>query len=193
MGPPSEKVDKDVSWPDDSHPAAAVLPMLAHQPRASCQTRSKFMYDDDLATQKRNQERCSVRLIDEIENAKDSTGLQGNSLKRPQRADSRGLAVKSPLHENENYSDPFDDMAVLDTEMRDDDGERTMTFRSVLIGVLTSILGAAIAEVCSWLMWFGLVFQVAHKSSTDNMLAYGPLFRNDPGTAVVESRAIGYG
>ncbi|EFP91794.2 uncharacterized protein PGTG_17794 [Puccinia graminis f. sp. tritici CRL 75-36-700-3] len=113
----------------------------------SCQTRSKFTYDDELATQKRNQERRSVRLIDEIENAKDSTGLQGNSLKRPQRADSRGLAVKSPLHENENYSDPFDDMAVLDTEMRDDDGERTMTFRSVLIGVLTSILGAAIAEV----------------------------------------------
>ncbi|KAA1073318.1 hypothetical protein PGT21_008224 [Puccinia graminis f. sp. tritici] len=147
MGPPSEKVDKDVSWPDDSHPAAAVLPVLAHQPRASCQTRSKFTYDDELATQKRNQERCSVRLIYEIENAKDPTGLQGNSLKRPQRADSRGLAVKSPLHENENYSDPFDDMAVLDTEMRDDDGERTMTFRSVLIGVLTSILGAAIAEV----------------------------------------------
>jgi hypothetical protein len=88
-----------------------------------------------------------VRLIDEIETAKDSTGLQGNSLKRPQRVDSRGLAVKSPLHENENYSDPFDDMAVLDNEMRDDDGERTMTFRSVLIGVLTSILGAAIAEV----------------------------------------------
>ncbi|EFP91793.1 uncharacterized protein PGTG_17793 [Puccinia graminis f. sp. tritici CRL 75-36-700-3] len=35
MGPPSEKVDKDVSWPDDSHPAAAVLPVLPHQPRAT--------------------------------------------------------------------------------------------------------------------------------------------------------------
>ncbi|WAR63040.1 hypothetical protein PtB15_18B122 [Puccinia triticina] len=150
MGPTCEKADKNGSSPEGSHPPdpVAILPVtLPHQPRASCQARSKFTYQDDLTAQARNPARYSTKLIDELENKEESTIVEGHLSKRTQSADSSGVATGLPLPKNENYSDPFDDMAVLTTEIQDDSGQRTMTFRSVLTGLLASIFGAAIAEV----------------------------------------------
>ena len=62
------------------------------------------------------------------------------------------------IQKNENSSNPLDEMTVLDFEIREDGSQRTITFRSILIGILVSILGASIAEVSNKFPAFNIRF-----------------------------------
>jgi hypothetical protein len=84
-----------------------------------------------------------VKLVNDLEAKNKSEVLEGDFQKRTLSVD------ESSIDKNESHSDPFDEMAVLDSEIRDDGDQRTITFRSVAIGVMVSGLGAAIAEVSS--------------------------------------------
>ncbi|KAH9450047.1 hypothetical protein MJO28_014302 [Puccinia striiformis f. sp. tritici] len=148
MGTPSKTADKDVSWREDSQPSDEPAPVaLSHEPKALCQPRSMFTYEDDLITHTRNSKGCPISLIDDLENKKEVDGADEKAPSYAKSADFKRTPTELPIPRNENQSDPFDEMADLNCDIRDDGGERTITVRSILIGVLASILGAAIAEV----------------------------------------------
>ncbi|KAI9616506.1 hypothetical protein H4Q26_010902 [Puccinia striiformis f. sp. tritici PST-130] len=137
MRAPSETAEKAS---DETVPV-----VLSREPKAACQNRPIFTYHDDLMTQ--DQEGHPVFMIDELEAKKELAGLEEDSSKRVRSAASRRMTTELPIVENENTSDPFDEMAILDAEVRDEGGERTITCRSILIGLVASIIGAATAEV----------------------------------------------
>ncbi|PLW32748.1 hypothetical protein PCASD_12427 [Puccinia coronata f. sp. avenae] len=143
MRSPTDQVTKDVPPSEGSRVSITTLPvaLAAHEPGPTCHARSQFRYRDDLTPQTQNEERRSVKLVNDLEAKIKSEVLEGDFQKRTLSVD------ESSIDKNESHSDPFDEMAVLDSEIRDDGDQRTITFRSVAIGVMVSGLGAAIAEV----------------------------------------------
>lgn len=132
---PSEKTAEDVS-PSEGSLTIFVIPPEAHEPQAGVQARSTFVYPDDITPEVCTERKASVIL--------------------PEKSKEEDLAMSPKAtcslddlsnQKNENHSNPLDEMAVMDFEIREDGSQRTITFRSILVGILVSILGAAIAEV----------------------------------------------
>lgn len=131
---PSEKTAEDVS-PSEGSLTIFVIPPEAHEPQAGVQARSTFVYPDDITPEVCTERKASVIL--------------------PEKSKEEDLAMFPKAtcslddlsnQKNENHSNPLDEMAVMDFEIREDGSQRTITFRSILVGILVSILGAAIAE-----------------------------------------------
>lgn len=133
---------------DEISPAVKIPEAIVlHHAPTICQNRSQFTYEDEPNLSAQPRPRSSVRLIDELEKKDEQVSPPRTTQHRAGRANS-STDWKEEVRKNENYSDPFDDMAVLDSQpIRDDCDDRTVTLRSVLIGLLASALGAAIAEV----------------------------------------------
>jgi len=125
----SEKTAEDLLRSEVSLSIRSITP-VARETQAGVQARSTFVFPDDLTPEVCSEGNDSVILPEKTKEVNASWSLEDISIQK-----------------NENSSDPLDEMTVMDFEIPEDGRQRTVTFRSILIGILVSIIGAAIAEV----------------------------------------------
>jgi len=131
----SEKTAEDVLRSEGSLTICGITP-VARETRAGVEARSTglhgstFVFPDDLTPEVSSEGNATVILPEKSKEVKAAWSSADLSIQK-----------------NENSSNPLDEMTVLDFEIREDGSQRTITFRSILIGILVSILGASIEEV----------------------------------------------